>query len=130
MAAVAERVAGSVNTVTKAQLDEALAADDPTEAVAHTFEVAETSRAAQVATTTVTMVSGFATTEAAKQAGGDRATKTWVTGTRPRPSHARMDGETVGIDEPFSNGAMWPADAGLDVDEVAGYNCSVEVTVA
>jgi HK97 family phage portal protein len=129
LAAVADRIAQAVNAVTKTQLDDALATDDPAAAVDHVFEMAASSRAAQIATTTVTAVSGFASTEAAKQYGGDAVTKTWRTGTNPRPSHARMDGETVGIEEPFSNGAMWPADAGLDVDEVAGCNCAVEITV-
>lgn len=129
LAAVAERLAGAINAVTKAAVDKALTSDDPAAEVAHVFEVAESARAESLAVSAVTTVSGFATTEAAKQVAGERATKTWRTGAKPRPTHARMDGETVGIDERFSNGALWPADSSLDVDEVAGCNCSVEVTV-
>lgn len=128
--AVAERQAGSVNKVTKSQLDEALDDDEPTEAVTHVFETAESHRVGEIAATAVTAVSGFAATEAAKQVSGDRATKTWnVTSQNPRTSHARMDGETVGIEETFSNGALWPADSSLDVDEVAGCRCAVTINV-
>lgn len=129
LAAVAERIAGQVNTTTKAQIDEALDADDPDEAVGSVFDIATTTRAAQTALTTVTAVSGFATVEAAKQVSGNTATKTWETGSNPRPTHSRMNGETVPVDEPFSNGAMWPADSTLDVDDIAGCNCAVTITI-
>ena len=130
LAAVAQRIAGSVNKVTKSQLDDALQTDDPLAAVEQVFETAQTSRADQIATTTNTTVSGFASSEAAKQVAGDEATKTWhVTSNNPRASHLAMDGETVGIDEQFSNGAMWPADASLDVDETAGCQCALSVNI-
>ncbi|MGN8689493.1 phage portal protein [Atopobiaceae bacterium HCP3S3_F7] len=78
------------------------------------------------------VVAGFATgfgiTEAARQNGGKRATKTWiVTSANPRESHAAMDGETVPIDDTFSNGLDWPASFG-DPDEVAGCQCEVAVS--
>ncbi len=57
------------------------------------------------------------------KAGATR--KTWVTGLNPRPSHAAMSGETVGISERFSNGMLWPHDHAGGVDEVAGCNCSL-----
>lgn len=40
---------------------------------------------------------------------------------RTRISHAELDGEEVGIDEPFSNGLMYPGDPNGDPGEV--YNC-------
>ena len=41
-----------------------------------------------------------------------------------------MNGETVPYSEPFSNGAMWPGDAdALDVDEVAGCQCAVDIEI-
>ena len=58
---------------------------------------------------------------------GDKATKTWITGPNPRPSHAAMNGVTVPIDEKFPNGLMWPADPAGDADEVAGCNCELEL---
>jgi HK97 family phage portal protein len=128
LAAVTKRVAGSVNKATKGQLDTALEADDPAAAVADVFDQAKTSRTAQIATTSITAMSGFATVEAAKQASGGTATKTWETGANPRPTHAAMNGETVGIEETFSNGLMWPGDGG-EADEVAGCNCDVSITI-
>lgn len=129
--AVADRIAGQVNATTKAQVLAALDADeDPVAAVGHVFDVAEEARASSSARSTVSTVAGFASVEAGKQQAGEQATKTWVvTSGNPRPSHASMDGETVPIGDTFSNGAMWPADASLDVDEIAGCECDVIVNV-
>jgi HK97 family phage portal protein len=127
--AVAQRVAHSVNTVTRARLVEALADDDPAATVAHVFQVAQDQRAGEIAVSHVTASSGFATQEAVKQTGRT-ATKTWVvTSNNPRPTHLLMDGQTVDIDGKFSNGAEWPADAVLPIDEVAGCQCELEVSV-
>ena len=54
---------------------------------------------------------------------GLKLQKTWVATNdeRTRESHALMDGETVDIDEPFSNELMYPADPDGDPSEV--YNC-------
>jgi hypothetical protein len=128
LSTVATRIAAAVNAATKDQLDAALASDDPSMSVNGVFDIAASSRAAQIAKTAVTAWSGFGTVEAAKQSTGDRAEKTWVTGHNPRPSHARMNGETVAIDATFSNGLQWPGD-GSDADEIAGCNCGVEITI-
>lgn len=128
LTAVSTRIAGGLNAATKAQLDEALAMDEPSEEVARVFDVAQSSRAGQTAMTAVTGFAGFGTTEAARQVGGGTVTKTWlVTSRNPRASHAAMNGQTVGIDETFSNGASWPADAALSVDEISGCQCDVQV---
>jgi ribulose 1,5-bisphosphate carboxylase large subunit-like protein len=83
-----------------------------------------------VAVSTVTLLSGFATTEAAKQVAGDKATKTWITGTNPRPDHAAMSGETVLLSENFSNGAAWPGDGGaLGAEDLANCNCELQIDV-
>lgn len=65
--------------------------------------------------------------EAGRQNGA--VTKTWVTtSSNPRAEHAAINGETVGIDEEFSNGLRWPGDsASGDPAEVA--NCQCEVVV-
>lgn len=55
--------------------------------------------------------------------------KRWLTGPNPRPSHAAMNGQTVGIDEKFSNGADWPGDDNLSADETCGCNCRTEVII-
>lgn len=58
-----------------------------------------------------------------------RVEKTWVTGENPRPTHEAMNGETVGVEDKFSNGAYWPGDDNLSADESCGCNCSVEITI-
>ena len=47
----------------------------------------------------------------------------------PRPAHRAMDGETVGIDDRFSNGAKWPADSNLDDADRANCKCAVEIEI-
>lgn len=75
----------------------------------------------------------FGTRESVQQARDNgferRVYKRWVTGPNSRPSHALMNGEEVQIDEPFSNGMMWPGDDSADADESCGCNCSVEIIV-
>lgn len=127
--AVAESRAGAINSTTRDQIQAILDGDGPEDAdgPAHVFDLAEGDRSTQVAATLVTTFATFATVEAGRQNGG--ATKTWiVTSSNPRPEHAAMDGETVGIDDLFSNGANWPGDPVLGVDGVAGCTCDVEVT--
>lgn len=125
--AVSARLAGNINTTTQAQYEGARADDeaDPAEV----FAQAADSRASGIAVGATTLVAGFAVVESARrirEAEGVEPTKTWITGPNPRSSHAAMNGETVGIDETFSNGLDWPGSGG-DADEVAGCNCSVEV---
>lgn len=81
-------------------------------------------------------VLGFALMETMRQSrdrGRDvsNVTKTWVvTSGNPRPSHAAMNGETVGWDDKFSNGADYPGDSkALDVADVANCQCECEVTI-
>jgi HK97 family phage portal protein len=130
--AVAKNTATAVNRATKGQLDEALDGDDPSEALSNVFDIASDSRAAQAGETLATGLASFATVEAVTQSGnGDSATKTWiVTSSNPRPAHASMDGETVALDDSFSNGANWPGDASaLDVDDLAGCTCDVSISI-
>lgn len=122
----AERSAKDINAKTRDDVDAALADDEPTEAVAQTFDVAESQRSGEIAATAVTFASGFGATEAARQNSGS-ASKTWrVTSDDPRSSHAAMDGETVGLDENFSNGLPWPGGAG-DPSETAGCQCELDI---
>lgn len=125
--------AAGINDTTRQKIADALDAldeedesgDDPLE---QTF-AAQAARAVTVAGTAVTTYSAFGTAEAGRQLAPETATKTWITGDNPRPSHAALDGETVGIDELFSNGAKWPGDgAALDADELAGCNCSLDIS--
>lgn len=65
--------------------------------------------------------------EAGRQNGA--VTKTWVTTSgNPRAEHAAINGETVGLDDEFSNGLRWPGDsASGDPAEVANCRCEVVV---
>jgi HK97 family phage portal protein len=132
--AVAESRAGAINSTTRAQIAAALAGDLEDDAEGSTpadvFDLAETSRAEQSSTTLATTLAAFAVKEAAAQMNRPRTTKTWVVQSgNPRSSHAAMNGETVGIDDTFSNGMQWPGDPAGGVDEVAGCMCGVEVTI-
>ena len=130
--AVSRSRAEAINGATKAALDDALATsedeDGPTPG--DVFTSAEETRSVVGAAALVTCFSAFATTEAAKQLSTEdrKATKTWVvTSSNPRKAHSRMNGETVPVDEKFSNGAEWPGDPVLGADGVAGCACSVTV---
>jgi HK97 family phage portal protein len=130
LTAVSGSVASSINATTEKAIAGALA-DDGVDGVGHVFEVAKSSRAEQGAKTFTTALAGFASVEAVKQVRGSRgATKTWnVTSGNPRASHAALNGETVPIDSVFSNGAKWPGDGVLNVDEVAGCTCEVDINL-
>jgi HK97 family phage portal protein len=124
----ATRSAHEINTTTQADVTTALADDAPADAVANVFEVAAESRSSQIATTAVSFASGFATIEVARQnVGEDGVTKTWrTTSGNPRASHAALDGETVGVNDVFSNGLRWPGGAG-DPAESAGCKCEMDI---
>ena len=95
------------------------------------FDYAEEDRSVTAGAAFATAIAGFAALEAARQCASDRQVyKTWiVTSGNPRPSHAAVDGETVPIDETFSNGAEWPGDSALDAADVANCLCEIEITV-
>jgi HK97 family phage portal protein len=117
--------AKNINATTVANLKAYLAdhADDPA-AVDGYFDGQVQQRSGAIAASRVAMVGGLASLSAAQQ--NKAATKTWVTGPNPRPEHAQMNGETVGIEETFSNGMNMPGDPAGGADEVAGCNCDVE----
>lgn len=132
--AVADSRAGAINSTTRDKIAAALAGDVDEDALTSTpagvFDEAESSRAEQGGTTLATTLAAFAVTEVGKQVNRPQTTKTWlVTSSNPRASHSSMNGETVGVDEVFSNGMAWPGDPAGGADEVAGCKCSVEVTI-
>lgn len=54
--------------------------------------------------------------------------KEWVTSRQnSRDSHAKMDGQRVGVAERFSNGARWPHDLNLDAKESCNCRCRIEI---
>ena len=128
--------ARSLNNVTYRQLSQALEGEHGDDAAGSTpkgvFEKAEESRSSRAGLSFATAVSGWATLEAARQrVPSDRKRqKTWVvTSANPRAEHAAMNGETVAIDEEFSNGAMWPGDQVLTPEESCNCQCEVEITI-
>lgn len=123
--AVAEFRAELINNVTLRQLQDLGDGEEP----ASVFEKAETSRAEQGGITLATTLAAFAAIESVKQVA-PKATKTWVVNSsNPRPSHSRMDGQTVGVGSKFSNGAKFPGDSVLGIDGCAGCTCTVEMEV-
>ena len=131
----AQARAAGINAVTLSRLEAAVAGDLSDAAIGSTpagvFDKAEGYLAQQQALTLSTQVAGWGAMEAARQQGGDGMVKTWRSHSsrNPRSSHRRMNGETVPIDEKFSNGADWPGDSmALPVDEVANCHCTVEIT--
>jgi HK97 family phage portal protein len=121
-----------VNEATRKQLEDALA-DESEDAPgpARVFETAEAQRAPAAGKATLSALGSFVAVEAASKLLAGKATKTWRTrSSNPRKSHARMDGETVDLDEKFSNGLKWPGDPAKGADEVAGCECTVEINPA
>jgi HK97 family phage portal protein len=125
-----------INQTTKDQLDAVDEADpddyedsEDMPTATGVFEEAKTNRSFDNAVTLCTTMAGIASKEAGRQAapnGG--ATKTWqVNSSKSR--HPEMDGETVGIEEKFSNGADWPGDAILGTDETAGCMCELIINI-
>jgi HK97 family phage portal protein len=80
-------------------------------------------------------VASWATVEAAHQTQERQPKKhimkEWAVHPLPtsRSSHLMMDGEQVGIDDTFSNGARWPGDDNLDPEESCFCNCTTNVIV-
>ncbi len=116
--------ATNINRATRDAVLAALAEAGALEAVRHVFEVAASARAPEIAASAVTSAANFGSHEGARH-GGMR-TKIWVVNSaNPRPEHATMDGETVGIDEVFSNGMRWPGDPAGGAENNANCKCSV-----
>lgn len=120
--------ARAINSRTFDEITEALEDDEEPAAV---FEKREKTDAKRLAISLALAAAGFATCEAGRQAHRENpkklVQKVWVTGPNSRPTHTAMNGETVDIDDTFSNGARWPGDDNLDPDESCGCNCSTEV---
>lgn len=121
---VADSRADLVNATVRDHYAEALENEtDPT----LVYEDVE-SHAKTTAATLMTFVVGFAAVEVAKQLVPDKGpTKSWVASGLPNSRHADLDGETVPIDEPFSNGAMWPGDPVLGAEGVSNCGCGVDI---
>jgi HK97 family phage portal protein len=58
---------------------------------------------------------------------GGIKTKTWITAgdDNVRANHAQLNGQTVPIDKPFSNGLMFPGDPAGSAGEIIGCRCDL-----
>lgn len=113
------------NATTRAALADAKSREDIDDPVGHVFGVLLTAGAALMAASMVTRAISFGGRDAARSVGA--GLKTWDTGGNPRSAHALLNGETVPIDDLFSNGGAYPGDPSLDADESAGCNCSMSL---
>jgi HK97 family phage portal protein len=79
--------------------------------------------AMRVARTECSTAAGYGQSQAAKQMGANR--KYFITSRddRVRDSHAAMDGEEKDLDEPYSNGQMYPGDPNVDPSEFIDCRC-------
>lgn len=123
--------AKATNIKTQEKISESLEMDEDPVPV---MEKREKDEAPMLAQTLATAVAGWAVSEAVHQAErqpgwNKEVTKIWATGENPRESHALMNGEEVGIDEAFSNGAYWPGDDNLSPDEACGCNCHTDIRI-
>jgi len=126
LAAVALSTAKNVNRSTQDRIESALDdledEMDPLEAMDDLFDEMTDSDVISAGFTLAASVANFARNESAYS--NSRGTKTWiVTSSNPRASHASLNGETVPMNETFSNGARWPGDPDLDIDETANCAC-------
>lgn len=137
LTAVMSQRAESINQATKDQIDSALTAqaeadpeDEDVPSPEDVFGDDLLDQRSEIgAVTILTTVASFAVTEAGKQAApGGGAMKTWVVNS-PKSRHPEMDGETVPVDDVFSNGAQWPGDASLGPDETSGCQCEVTISI-
>ena len=124
---------GRSHAINSSTLQKLLDAIEAEEEPAVVFEKRENHDAGTFGQSLATAVSGWAVMEAAHQAQDQGYTRTiekeWETGPNSRPSHAAMNGQRVGIDEKFSNGAFWPGDDNLSPDESCGCNCATNVII-
>lgn len=131
---MAEGRAEAINDSTYEKIQAAIASDSEEDTPQRVFELRSGSQAALIGGSLALAAASWAAMseaphQAAQQGNEPNIEKIWITGENPRPSHAAMNGERVPIDEPFSNGAMWPGDDNLDPDESCGCNCTTEVVI-
>lgn len=118
--------AAAVNEGTETALEVALAADDVDGAVDEVLGGLVSTTAPRLAVSRVTAAWNQGRVAAGAAAGA--GTKTWrTTSSDPRSTHSRLNGETVGLGEPFSNGAQWPGDPSLPTRERANCECTVVI---
>lgn len=127
--------AEAINKATYKKLQAAMEDDDEENTPAHVFEVRESKDSITFGRSLALVTAGWAAVHEAPKQAEDRGIqktveKMWVTGDNPRQEHAMMNGQTVPIDEPFSNGCFWPGDENGDPETTCNCNCSTEVIIS
>ena len=133
--------AGVINAATRDELEAAIESDGKAKAekrplmsaVRTVFDYAAKHRAVTAGGAFAAGLLGFAMHEAWQQNRrvGENVYKTWrTTSGTPRASHKAMNGQTVQMDLPFSNGMMYPGDwANGSAAECAHCKCVLDVEV-
>lgn len=122
---ISDGFADAITDATFEELDLALDAEIPEEAVNGLFDGLVETTAALYAGSLVMGIGEFARSEAA--VSNDLRTKTWLTTSgNPRSSHAELDGVTIPIDQTFPNGLRFPGDPDGDVSERANCACMLD----
>lgn len=86
-------------------------------------------RAKIIASNEVIAASGYASHQAAVQSGAVK-NKTWLASrAENRESHESIDGQTVPLDQPYSNGLMFPGDPDGRAAEVIECECVETYTI-
>lgn len=99
--------------------------DEIADSIEDAFDQVYEGRAQVVARTEAASGYGFQQAQDLADAGIEY--KQWLSAEDDdvRPSHAAVDGEVVPVDEPFSNGLMYPGDPDGDPDEVINCRCTM-----
>ncbi|MFR9807073.1 phage portal protein [Pseudonocardia sp. RS010] len=124
--------ASNINTTTATRVEQLLADPeaDPLDAITELFAGFLANRVPQLADARVAKVGNVAALEAGRQNGATR--KTWRTrGATTRPTHDVLDGVTVDLDDDFQVGearGSYPRDHRLGVDEIAGCDCTIDLS--
>lgn len=115
--------AEKLNQSTKYSVEEALLDEDPLQRMRDIFGYAIAVRAGFLAVGRVAQLSNSGTWMAAREGGVK--TKTWILGAggNHRQSHIAVAGETVGINERFSNGLRYPGDYRGSAEETVNCGC-------
>lgn len=132
--ALASGRAYAINVATLRKLRAAIEAADEENTPADVFKLREDRDSITFGRSLAICAAGWAANHEAPQQAADRGIqkvveKQWITGDNPRVEHAMMNGETVPINAPFSNGCFWPGDETGDPDTTCGCNCSTEVVI-
>ena len=94
--------------------------------ITNLFDDISQGRAMTIARTETAGAYNFGTKEAWRQSGVVSGNE-WITARdeRVRPTHQALDKEVRGLDEPFSNGLMYPGQPGGAAEEVINCRCSL-----